>query len=371
MPPPLRKIIIWIILLLGTALFCGLLLIGTGMYFNSAPAAAAGGTGPIAPGLSGTAASRFVEVDGIRVTENTAYLEVRKGESARSVGRRLEQAGLIRNRYFWQMLNRIYRDYLKSGYYQLEIPATQLAIRNTLVTGSSLLTRVTIPEGSTLKKTARILEDNGVCPADEFLAAAADPAIISRYHIPGASMEGYLFPDTYLFPPEYPAARAVETMADTFFRRFREIGGNTAGMEPAKLDRIVIIASIVEREYRVTGEAAQMAGVFYNRLGIGMALQSCATVEYVITEVQGRPHPEVLSTRDTEIRHPYNTYVFPGLPPGPICAPGEVALRAALYPAESSYLYFRLVNPASGRHYFSRTLDDHIKAGLLYVKGRG
>jgi UPF0755 protein len=132
----------------------------------------------------------------------------------------------------------------------------------------------------------------------------------------------------------------------------------------------VIIASIVEREYRVDEEAALMAGVFYNRLGIGMALQSCATVDYVITEIQGRPHPDVLYTRDIEIRDPYNTYIRPGLPPGPISFPGAVALNAAFFPAASEYLYFRLVDSAAGRHYFSKTLDDHIRAGVLYVKRR-
>jgi UPF0755 protein len=141
-------------------------------------------------------------------------------------------------------------------------------------------------------------------------------------------------------------------------------------MPPDELNNMVILASIVEREYRRGEEAPLMAGVFSNRLGIGMALQSCATVEYIITEIQDRPHPEVLSTRDTEIRDPYNTYIRPGLPPGPICAPGKVALRAALFPEKSNFLYFRLVDEASGKHYFSRTLDDHIRAGRLYVKSR-
>jgi UPF0755 protein len=94
-------------------------------------------------------------------------------------------------------------------------------------------------------------------------------------------------------------------------------------------------------------------------------------VEYIITEIQGKPHPEVIYTRDTEIRDPYNTYIRPGLPPGPISWPGETALRAAFYPEASDYLYFRLVDDYAGRHYFSRTLDDHIKAGRLYVKGGG
>jgi UPF0755 protein len=182
-------------------------------------------------------------------------------------------------------------------------------------------------------------------------------------------MEGYLYPDTYLFPPGYPAVKVIQTMADTFFARIGEIDQKAETMSSDKLNRMVILASIVEREYRLDEEAPLMAGVFFNRMEIGMALQSCATVEYVITEIQGRPHPEVLLTRDTEIRDPYNTYIRPGLPPGPICAPGATALRAVFSPAQSDYLYFRLVDPASGRHYFSQTLDDHIKAGRLYLKG--
>jgi UPF0755 protein len=136
-----------------------------------------------------------------------------------------------------------------------------------------------------------------------------------------------------------------------------------------ELNKRIIIASIVEREYRIPEEAAIMAGVFYNRLNIGMALQSCATVEYIITEIQGRRPPMVIYNRDLEIRDPYNTYLRPGLPPGPISAPGETALRAAFFPEETDYLFFRLVDLASGRHYFSRTLDDHIRAASLYVKG--
>jgi UPF0755 protein len=180
-------------------------------------------------------------------------------------------------------------------------------------------------------------------------------------------MEGCLFPDTYLFPRDYPPDMVIRAMADNFFSRLAGLsGGRAAAGED--LRRLVILASIIEREYRVADEAALMAGVFLNRLRIGMALQSCATVEYVITEVQGKPHPAVIYTRDTEIRDPYNTYVYPGLPPGPICSPGALALEAALRPQDSGCLYFRLVDPGAGRHYFSQTYDEHIRAGVFYIK---
>jgi UPF0755 protein len=245
-----------------------------------------------------------------------------------------------------------------------------MAIHGVLVSGRQLLSRVTVPEGVTLKKTARILENSGICSVESFLEAASDRDLLAMYRIPGRTMEGYLFPDTYLFPADYPAHRVVQVMADNFFDRIGRIEPGSQNFNPAEINKRVIIASIVEREYRVEKEAPLMAGVFYNRLKIGMALQSCATVEYVITEIQGRPHPELLYTRDTEIPDPYNTYVRPGLPPGPISAPGAAALDAAFHPADCDYLYFRLTNQAQGTHYFSRTLDDHIQAGLLYVKSQ-
>ncbi len=299
-------------------------------------------------------------------------LEVKSGESGMSVGKRLEEAGIIRTQYLWAALSRIDKEPVKAGVYSLELPATQIDIRSLLVSGKQMLFTVTIPEGGTLKKTARILEDALICSAEDFLAAARDESLLNHYRIPGKmpnkTMEGYLYPDTYLFPRSFPAAKVVEKMADTFFEKLEDIAPVSLSMSPEELNERVILASIVEREYRVADEAPLMAGVFYNRLDIGMALQSCATVEYVITEIQGRPHPEVLYNRDIEIRDPYNTYIRPGLPPGPISCPGEVALRAVFEPAESNYLYFRLIDPGAGRHYFSRTLDDHIRAGVLYVK---
>ncbi|MDR1419238.1 MAG: endolytic transglycosylase MltG [Treponema sp.] len=351
-----RKFVFFLIFLTGTAIFFLVTILGGLIYFNGAP----------------TAAPRSLPDNSLRVEgDSVLYLEVRKGESAWSVGRRLEEAGIIRNRYFWQLVSRLGREYIKSGVYRLDIPLGQLEIYRILVEGAQMLSRVTFPEGATLKKYARILEEAGICGQAEFLAAASDPAVRAEYHVPGETMEGYLYPDTYFFPLNYPAAMAVRTMAGTFFGRLEEIDPDALELSAAELERRVIVASIVEREYRVDEEAPLMAGVFYNRLETGMALQSCATVEYVITEIQGRPHPEVLYTKDTEIRDPYNTYLTPGLPPGPISAPGRVALDAAFHPAESDYLYFRLVDPQAGRHYFARTLDDHIRAGVLYVKGRG
>lgn len=308
--------------------------------------------------------------DSLRLEEDgTVYLEVRSGESAIAVGRRLELAGLIKTQLFWNLIFRLDPEYIKSGTYRLNYPASQLEIRAALVSGQQILHRITIPEGLTLSKIAALFESAGICGAEEFLEAARDKQLLEEFRIPGATMEGYLYPDTYLFPAPYPAAQAVRALADTFFKRLEGIEGAALISSPDELHRRVTLASIIEREYRVSDEAPLMAGVFYNRLDIGMRLQSCATVEYVITEIQGRPHPKALYDRDTAIEDPYNTYLILGLPPGPISCPGAVALDAALHPQTSDYLYFRLMDPQAGRHYFSKTFDEHIRAASLYVKG--
>ena len=366
MPKAIRSFIKLLSVLVVAGLISCVFLLALAAYFNAPPPKNSLPQGPVnflAPKDEST-----------RLEGDTLFLEVRSGETASSVGRRLENANIIRSRYFWYLLFRLDKEFLKTGAYKIALPASQMRIRSILTSGEQLLVRVTVPEGFTLKKTAGVLEGAGICGAEDFLKAASSREILDAYNVPGPSMEGYLYPDTYLFPFAYPANKVVSAMADTFFKNFREMAGEIPGLgadiSAVELNRRVIIASIVEREYLLAEEAALMAGVFFNRLNIGMALQSCATIEYVITEIEGRPHPDVLYNADLEIRNPYNTYMRPGLPPGPISAPGKTALKAAFEPQSTRYLYFRLMDPLSGRHYFSQTLDDHIKAEFLYTKGR-
>jgi UPF0755 protein len=352
------NILIFISVIIAFALVMIPLGFGVIIYFNS----------PVQPE---NLPELTADIEGIRKSEDGAYyVDVHRGESSQSVGLRLERAGLIKNRHFWNLLCRWKREHIKTGVYRLEIPVNQLAIHQLLVLGKQILYRVTIPEGATLKKTAGILEEAGICSSEDFFEAARDPAIINSYRIPNLSMEGYLFPDTYLFPSGYPASQIVKAMADNFYGRIEEIDPDVKKLSPEELNEKVIIASIVEREYRVSEEAPLMAGVFYNRLQINMALQSCATVEYIITEIQGKPHPLVILNKDLEIRDPYNTYIRPGLPPGPISVPGIVALRSAIFPEKTDYFYFRLDDPEAGRHYFSKTLDEHINVVQLIPKGQ-
>ena len=352
----IKRLIRVIASLLGFALFLAAASVAVFIYLNSPP--------PVPSSIEGSGFT-LLQDD----FNTSVIIEVGRGETALSVGQRLARAGLIRNRYFWQGISRLSREHIRTGTFLIDLPASQLAIRSVLVSGRQMMIRVTIPEGFTIGRTAALLEEMNITPARDFIAAASDPAILSRYGILGASMEGFLFPDTYLFPLAYPAERVVRAMADNFFARIAEIDESLVSMPMEELNRIITLASIVEREYRVVEEAPLMAGVFQNRLNIGMALQSCATVEYIITEILGRPHPEIITFRDIAIDNPFNTYIHPGLPPGPICSPGSISIRAALFPAETNYLFFRLRNQATGVHTFSRTYAEHVAAGRLFERG--
>ncbi len=302
------------------------------------------------------------------VASDSVLFSVIRGESAHSIGVRLAAEGLIHSSLVWDLLSRIDGRSLKVGQYSLSLTMSTSQIRELLISGKQELIRVTIPEGYTLKKIAKTLEDENICDASEFLEMAKDSGLLTLYGIQGPSFEGFLYPDTYLFPQEYPAEKVIASMADTFYRRLDQIYPEWKTLSSEELFTRIVVASIIEREYRSDDEAPLMASVFFNRLRIGMRLQSCATVVYVITEVQGKQHPEVLYNRDIEIQDPYNTYVHRGLPPGPISAPGAVALSAAFFPADTDYLYFRVVDPSAGRHHFSKTLDEHNQAGVIYLK---
>jgi UPF0755 protein len=288
---------------------------------------------------------------------------VNRGSPAGIIADDLAAKGFIRSAPFAYGVARLSRLTLKAGTYRISASMRTSGILKYIHDGKQEYLKVTVPEGLSLSKTARHLEEAGVIDAESFIAAAGNREMLDRYHIAGQNAEGYLFPDTYFFPYKNDAGSVVETMLSNFFRKAAALPGFPA--DPAKLNERVILASIVEREYRVEDEAPLIASVFSNRLRIGMGLQSCATVEYIITELQKKPHPTRLTLGDLEINNEYNTYKWAGLPPGPISSPGLVALGAAFMPAETRYLYFRLTNADAGSHTFTYTLDEHVEAGHL------
>ncbi len=299
-----------------------------------------------------------------------ALFSIGRGESLSQISRHLRSQGLIRSASLLQAIGRLRgtQTAFKAGYYRIPAGASTLAIHDLLVNGAQLIGKITVPEGWTLGKIAKHMEAQGVCPASEFLAAATSPSMLAEFGIREKTMEGYLFPDTYFVPRPFPAAMMVELMAKTFFEN---VGAVMPGWKTLPLDELrqkVIMASIVEREYQVDEEAPVIASVFYNRLSKNIGLESCATLEYIITEIQQKPHPEYITLDDEKIDSPYNTYKWAGLPPGPISNPGRIALEAAFKPARTDFLYFVLRDPQAGRHFFSRNLNEHNQAKYLYLK---
>lgn len=295
----------------------------------------------------------------------SALFTVSRGESARAIADGLEEGGFIRSSTTAYAVVRLKGTTLRSGTFRLSPAQGTLEILGIIASGKEETRRVTIPEGMSISKTAKHLEDEGIVSAEEFAAAAKAPGVLSEFGITEGTAEGYLFPDTYFFPYGMSAEGLVRMMISNFFTRVKSIPG--APTEPGKIRAAVILASVVEREYQVPEEAPLIASVFSNRLKIGMGLQSCATIEYIITEIQGKPHPYRLLDSDLTIPSDYNTYLWAGLIPGPICSPGLVSLEAAFNPAKTDYLYFRLVDPDSGAHAFTRSLEEHVKAGRQLV----
>ncbi|HON88913.1 MAG TPA: endolytic transglycosylase MltG [Spirochaetia bacterium] len=297
---------------------------------------------------------------------------VESGESGASVTRRLYDANLIRSPYFFKLLLKFKNaeNAIKIGTYKFSTEMKSSEILSVLLEGKELLLRVQIPEGSSTSKIALLLQEQKIISADDFLRTVSDPAVAKEFDIPANSLTGYLFPDTYYFPLNSSSKLVIETMVNNFKIKLRELIPQAQFLTPEELHERVILASIVEREYRKPEEAPLIAGVFMNRLKIRMPLQSCATVVYIITEELHKKHPTRLFETDLQLKSPYNTYLNPGLPPGPICNPGVIALQAAITPEPSRYLYFRLVNEKDGKHYFSETYDEHIRAAQLFTKGQ-
>lgn len=257
---------------------------------------------------------------------------------------------------------------LKSGVYDLSSDMTLAQIYAVLSSGISGQVHVTIPEGLTLRKVAQLLEEQKICSAQDFIAKGHDVQLLAEYHIPAESFEGYLFPDTYYLIPGMDSSDVLTKMADNFFAHIQSIPGLSEA--PADvLHTKVILASIVEREYRIAEEAPLIASVFTNRINKEIGLYSCATIEYIITEIQGKEHPDVITYDDLQIDNPYNTYKWRGLPPGPISNPGTVALAAAANPPETNYYFFRVVDAAAGKHVFNSNFQSHVNSGnTLYTK---
>lgn len=306
--------------------------------------------------------------------------EVPYGSSAYQISNSLKEKNLIKNqKIFYYLLLRpkylktFYSKYefpekieFKSGLYKISPNMNYADIILLLSSGKQEYVKVSIAEGLTISKIGAILEEKEICKKEDFIAVCKNQALIDEYKIPYNSLEGYLFPDTYYFDPIMNPEMIARKMVDNFFEKISSIP-ELENKTPEELNQVVILASIVEREYKVDDEAPMIASVFTNRIKDGMGLYSCATIEYIITEIQGKPHPERILNDDLKIDSPYNTYKWRGLTPGPISNPGLVALKASANPAKTNYYFFQVVDADSGRHLFTKTFNEH-KLNHILVK---
>lgn len=289
-------------------------------------------------------------------TGAAARVVVPSGSSFRTAAESLASAGVVEN----PTLFRLYAKFrgkdrsLKPGTYEFPTGAAWSDVLEALSEGRALRATITIPEGWELSRIVPLVAERLEVPEDSVVAAVRDTAHLQRLGIPTETVEGYLFPATYQFPLGTTAREAVAGMLGEFERRWKPEWNGRADSLGLTRHEVVTLASIVEKEARVGDERPTIAAVYHNRLRIGMALQADPTVQYA----RGAHTSRVLF-RDLEIDSPYNTYRYPGLPPGPIASPGSASLEAALYPADVKYLYF--VARPDGRHEFRTSFEEHAR----------
>ncbi len=287
--------------------------------------------------------------------ETVVVLE--RGLGVREIAAKLARADVISSTGQFLFLSRLLglENRLQAGKYSFPPDIKPLGVLKRLSRGGVLAHMITVPEGMTVRQMSQLLAAESGVDAEHFQKLANDPDVAHRYGIAAANLEGYLFPDTYGLYWGMPAEQVIDILAARFHHVYTENMANRAKELGMDRHQVITMASMIEEEARIPEERAVISAVYHNRLNKGMLLQCDPTVIYALG---GKEDP--LTRQDLEVDSPYNTYLHPGLPPGPISNPGEASIRAALYPAEVDYLYF--VAQGDGSHHFSRTSREHINA---------
>jgi UPF0755 protein len=294
--------------------------------------------------------------------QSETFVNIAPGSSVVAIGRMLQTAGVVRSRYAFDMVRWLRHGKLQAGVYLFDHPAPVTEVYARIARGDVVTISLTVPEGANVFDIAARVERAGLGTRQDFMAAASAQKGLIADLDPGAkSLEGYLFPDTYRFPPTVTAVQIVAAMV----KRFR-LAAAQLGLK-VSVHQVVTIASLVERETAVDAERPLVASVFVNRLAKNMPLQTDPSVIYGL-ELAGKWRGTIYAsdlTRDT----PYNTYLHAGLPPGPVANPGIPSLRAALDPAKTNYLYFVAAGTdAQGHALFAETLEEHNRNVAEYRK---
>ena len=289
--------------------------------------------------------------------ESEQFVEIPAGSGTVSMGKRLADMGVIRSAASFRLAvwMRGAGRRLQAGEYRFDRPMTTAEVVDKIARGDVYVRAITFREGLHIGEMAAIFESAGFGTAAEFTAAAKNAALIRDIDPAARDLEGYLFPDTYTLQRRATAEQLVERMVGRFKKAWTPELQQQASARGLNVRQLVTLASLVEKETGKGEERPIVAGVYSNRLRIGMGLQCDPTVIYALM-LAGRYDGNIRKD-DLQIDSPYNTYRYAGLPPGPIAAPGAASLAAAANPADVPYLYF--VSRGDGSHVFSTTLDEH------------
>jgi len=285
------------------------------------------------------------------------FVEIPPGAVSRTIGDRLVAAGVIRDLSTYRVALYVTGEgrRLQAGDYRFDRAMTPLEVIDKIARGDVYVINVTFPEGLTVAEMAKIFEAHGLGSAASFVAASRDAAAIRDLDPAASDLEGYLFPETYALSRHTDAATLVRLMVARFERVLGPDLRQAAAARNLSVRQVVTLASIVEKETAKADERPLVAAVYTTRLRLGMPLQCDPTVIYALQRAGrwgGNLHHD-----DLALDSPYNTYRYPGLPPGPIASPGAASLEAAVHPADADYLYF--VSRNDGSHGFARTLEEH------------
>jgi UPF0755 protein len=285
------------------------------------------------------------------------FIIIRQGAGSAEIGRRLSDAQVVsddrlfRAALWWTGQGRS----LKAGEYRFDHPLSAVEVIDVLARGDVYARRITFPEGLTIEEMSKLYESQTFGAAREFVTAAKNVERIRDLAPDAIDLEGYLFPETYALPRGTPASRLVDAMVDRFRIVYNDEMRARARMQGLTTRQVVTIASLVEKETAKADERPVVAAVYRNRLKIGMAMQADPTIVYALEKAHR--YNGNIRREDLTLESPYNTYKYPGLPPGPIASPGKASLEAALLPADVGYLYF--VSRNDGSHVFAETLAQH------------
>jgi UPF0755 protein len=290
-------------------------------------------------------------------SEAEVFVDIPPGSSTASMAKSLTGAGVVPNALAFRAAVWVRKAgrRLQAGEYRFDRAATPVEVVDRIARGDVYLRTITLREGLTIREMAALFEEKAFGPADAFLRAAASPARIRALDPQAPDLEGYLFPNTYALPRRATADTLVDRMVAEFEKALSPELRAQATARGLSVRELVTLASIVEKETGASQERPLVAAVYTNRLRVGMGLQCDPTVIYAL-ERAGRYDGNLRRT-DLSIDSPYNTYRYPGLPPGPIAAPGLASIQAAAAPANVPYLYF--VSRNDGSHVFAATLDEH------------